>query len=359
MAYSRILIIRLSSAGDIVLTFPAFFYLSDKFPEASIDWVVDARFSPLLDLLPGVNKKIVFPGKTLKDKSKSLSERFSALRLFLGGLRAEKYDISIDFQGLFKSGSIAFASRSKKRFSFKPGGHDSREMNHLFQTDLIDPEKPFIEGLSTKISHRSLMLASKAAGGDIQKTPIKLQIPTEDREKAASFFNEARKKFEFDKVIVLNPFTNWATKTWPVEKWIELIKLSRRDPRFLKTLFVLLWGPAELAAAEKIAADAGSGTTLSPPTTLREVFAVLDRADLAVSGDSFALHAAYVLGKPTVAIFGASDPLRCAPYGEKAETVTLKLPCQHCFKKTCRLNTNACIRDIDAGAVLESMIKLI
>jgi len=358
MAYSSILIIRLSSAGDIVLTFPAFFYLANKFPRAKIDWVVDARFSSLLDLLPGVNKKIVFPGKTLKDKTKSISERFSALRLFLGGLRADKYDLSIDFQGLFKSGSIAFASRAKKRFSFKPGGHDSREMNHLFQTDLVDPEKPFTEGLSTKIFYRSLMLASKAAGGDILKTPGKLQIPAEDHEKAASFFEDARKNFEFDRVVVLNPFTNWVTKTWPVEKWIKLITLSRRDDRFFKTLFVLLWGPAELSAAEKIAREAGPGTMLSPQTTLREVFAFLDSSDITISGDSFALHAAHMLGRPTVSLFGASDPARCAPAGEKAETVTLKLPCQHCFKKTCRLNTNACI-DIDASAVLENIIKLI
>ncbi|HNY13795.1 MAG TPA: glycosyltransferase family 9 protein, partial [Candidatus Wallbacteria bacterium] len=355
----KILIIRLSSAGDLVLTFPAFFYLLNKFPDSSIDWVVDARFSSLLDLLPGVNKKIIFPGKTLKDKTRPLSERFVALRRFLGELRAEKYDLSIDFQGLFKSGFIAFASKSKKRFSFKPGGHDSREMNNIFQTDLIDAEKPFAEGLSTKIFYRSLMLASKATGGEIGKMPIKLSIPIEDREMADSFFVEARKKFEFDRVIVLNPFTNWATKTWPVEKWIELIQLSRRDPRLVKALFILLWGPAELSSAEKIAAEAGPGAMLSPPTTLREVFAILDRADITVSGDSFALHAAYILEKPTVALFGASDPARCAPVGEKAETVTLKLPCQHCFKKTCRLNTNACIKNIDACAVLENIIKLI
>jgi len=176
---------------------------------------------------------------------------------------------------------------------------------------------------------------------------------------ANAFFEEARKNFEFDRVIILNPFTNWATKTWPAEKWIELIKLSRRDPRFLKTLFVLLWGPAELAAAEKIVSETGPGTMLSPPTTLREVFAFIDGADITVSGDSFALHAAYALDKPTVALFGASDPARCAPVGEKAVTATLKLPCQHCFKKTCRLNTNACINGIDASAVLSSIIKLI
>ena len=71
MKYSKILIIRLSAAGDIVLTFPAYFFLAEKIADVKIDWAVDERFTDLPGLLPGLNKKIVFPARTLKSPAGS------------------------------------------------------------------------------------------------------------------------------------------------------------------------------------------------------------------------------------------------------------------------------------------------
>ncbi len=357
MKPSKILIIRLSAAGDIILTFPACIFLIKNFPEAKIDWAVDERFSDLPGLVAGVNKKIIFPGKTLKNKNLSAAEKIKAAWNFIKEIRRENYDLVIDFQGLFKSGLISFLSGAKVRAALAPGGHDSREFNHWLNNKIIkiDSDNP----ISSKILYRSLNLAARAAGAVSPEnfTMEKLVVPPAGRAEIGSFFETIRHKSKNGKIIALNPFTNWPTKTWPAEKWMELIREFRREDKLKNFAAVILWGPAEKETAEKIAAS-DELTFISPPTSLVEVFSVLERCDAVVSGDSFALHAAFVLNKPVAALFGASDPARCAPFGEKTVLATQKLECQHCFKRTCPLGSCDCIKNLQAVDVLKAILSL-
>lgn len=354
MSEKNFLFVRLSSAGDVVLTFPAYFHLRRAMPESRVFWAVDERFEGLLDLLPGV-EKIVFPGKTLKKSGPPAKEKMAAAASFVRLLRNASCDAAIDFQGLFKSGLISYLSGARLRLAFAPGGHDSREMNHLFQTRLVAPDA--LHPLSGRILYRSICLAAAACGASPSMPEVRLSIPEADRAKIDSFFDEQRRKAPFGRVILLNPFTNWPTKTWPAEKWRELIGILKRSPEFSDALFVVFWGPAERSAAEGIVSGLG-GAVLAPDTTLRESFALIGRADAVVSGDSFALHAAFVSKKPVVAIFGASDPSRCAPFGSAARTVASSLPCQHCFKKACPLGTGECIKGVAPDSVANALFSL-
>lgn len=379
MKYSKILILRLSAAGDIVLTFPAFFFLSANSGGAAIDWAVDERFTDLLDLLPGVNKKILFPSKTLKSKTVSYMAKVSAAWNFIKEIRRGGYDLVIDFQGLFKSGAVSFLSGCRTRAAFAPGGHDSRELNHWLNNKIISV--PETGPLASKIIYRSICLAAGAidTAPPAGYEPGKLITPPADNFKINSFIDEIYGRSGIgggavSKIITINPFTNWPTKTWPVDKWIELIKLVRRDEALKTAAVVVLWGPAEKAAAESIAAS-DELCYISPPTSFKEVFCLIDRSCAVISGDSFALHAAFVLNKPAAALFGASDPARCAPFGDKAVLVTQNLQCQHCFKKICPLTgaaaeetkketaaggaVNACITGILPEEVFKALRKII
>lgn len=361
MKYSKILILRLSAAGDIVLTFPAFFWLAENCAGAKIDWAVDERFAGLLDLLAGLNRAVVFPSKALRGKSSSLAAKSSAVWRFVREVRRERYDLVIDFQGLFKSGAVSFLSGASVRAAFAPGGHDSREMNHWLNNKIVAiPAGSGGDALSSKIIYRSIYLAARAIDRDPPAgySMGRLVEPGPGRAGLGAFFDEIRRGGRAGRIIALNPFTNWPTKTWPAVKWAALIASARKRPGFADAAFIVLWGPSEKETAEKIAA-ADELAFVSPPTTLREVFCVLDRCDAAVSGDSFALHAAFVLGKPVVALFGASDPARCAPFGPNAATVTPGLSCQHCFKKTCARGTEECIKMIEPAAVLDALASVI
>ena len=359
MKYSKILIIRLSAAGDIVLTFPAYSFLRQAFPDAVIDWAVDERFSGLIDLMPNLGRKIIFPGKTLKNKNISLLDKIRSMLTFIKEIRRERYDLIIDFQGLFKSGIISFLSRGGIKAGFAPGGHDSREMSHIFKNRIIKfNDSEACEELKDKILYRSLYLASKASEIDLIIPDVKINFCDSGTKKAVEFYEKIELKQHLAKKIILNPFTNWVTKTWPIENWIELIKIARSDEKLKNTGFIIMWGPAEKALAEKIV-SCDNMSFMAPDTTFNEAFSILDGADAVVSGDSFALHASFILKKKTIALFGASEPARCAPFGGNSITISAGLECQHCFKKTCRFNTEECIRKIAPQNVLNALKELV
>lgn len=119
----RILIVKMSSLGDIIHTLPILNYLHFHFPQAKIDWVVEKRFSELLQSQPLIAKVIEIP---LKEKGGSL---LSSIR----NLRKEKYTHLFDFQGNIKSGVFTFLARSKVKVGFSFSS--VREWPNILVTD--------------------------------------------------------------------------------------------------------------------------------------------------------------------------------------------------------------------------------
>jgi len=117
----RVLLIRLSALGDVVHTIPAAALLRKKLPNAKLSWVVEAPFVELLENNPAVDEVILFPKKLIAKELKNplcWSSPESELRKFTDDLKRRKFSAAIDFQGLFKSGVIAFLSGAPVRVGF-------------------------------------------------------------------------------------------------------------------------------------------------------------------------------------------------------------------------------------------------
>src|ERR1700722_5893323 len=127
MAEPRFLLVRLGSLGDIVHALPAGRALRDSFPEARIDWVVDSKWKRLLEGNSDLSNVISL-------KSKSASGISDAVR----HLRAAKYTHAIDFQGLYKSALLAFASGAPRRIGFQRS-YAREGFASLFYTDRLNP----------------------------------------------------------------------------------------------------------------------------------------------------------------------------------------------------------------------------
>ena len=132
-APKRILIIRLSAIGDVLRVLPAFQVLKKHYPGSHIGWVVEDSAKDILQAHPGIDEVFVFPKKSIARKLKSisgigagLSEFFS----FMKQIRHERFDMVIDFHGLFKSGIISLMSGAPERVGFEAG--ECREGNFLF-----------------------------------------------------------------------------------------------------------------------------------------------------------------------------------------------------------------------------------
>src|SRR5579883_379263 len=135
----RLLVIRLSALGDVVHTLPAVARVKQLHPETHVTWIVEQAFADILQNNPLVDEVIIFPKKALAaDLKNPLTwlKSDSQVKRLLAELRSRKFNAAIDFQGLFKSGAIAFLSGAPIRVGFT----QSREFSDRFLTHKLDAD---------------------------------------------------------------------------------------------------------------------------------------------------------------------------------------------------------------------------
>jgi ADP-heptose:LPS heptosyltransferase len=155
---------------------------------------------------------------------------------------------------------------------------------------------------------------------------IPLLIPEEDQQYIAS---QLRRFNVEDKPVLLNPGAGWVTKRWPSKRYGQLGRRLRED---LGAPVLFTFGPGEEYLIQE-ASD--SGPTISFPTTILQLAALLRRSRVLVAGDTGPLHLAVAMGLPTVAILGPALPWRTGPYGAKHRIVMHSRSCPHPYQRTC------------------------
>src|SRR5215469_5646307 len=126
----KILIVKLSSIGDVVHTLPAAAALRRSFPVANIVWAVGPRASEIPRHCPAIDRVIEL------ESGQNGESRLGGFQRQLAEVRSERADLVIDFQGLLKSGAVAFASGAKRRIGF--AGPDLREKaSGVFLTEQV------------------------------------------------------------------------------------------------------------------------------------------------------------------------------------------------------------------------------
>jgi ADP-heptose:LPS heptosyltransferase len=113
VAFVRVLIVKPSSLGDILHTFPAVYALQQAFPQLDLSWVVNRSLAEIVEMLPGIDRVIAFPREEL-----GVFKGCSALRSFRRELLAQPYDLALDFQGLLRSALICKFSKAPIRVGF-------------------------------------------------------------------------------------------------------------------------------------------------------------------------------------------------------------------------------------------------
>jgi lipopolysaccharide heptosyltransferase II len=158
--------------------------------------------------------------------------------------------------------------------------------------------------------------------------------------------------------ITLQPGARWANKRWPAENFARLISGLGAD--FPDTRFAVLGSNEDKALGEIIAKAAPSRcVNLCGATSLPEMVEWIRLGDLLITNDTGPMHVAAALGKPTVALFGPTEPRRTGPYGQLQNVLRLDLPCSPCMKSTCHFEKlNECLRGLSTAAVAERIKKM-
>jgi len=258
----NILAIRLGAMGDILHTLPAVEMLHRRNPEARITWIAEERWHPLLKGNPALSGLLPFNRRSL-----------GALRETRRELRALELDLAIDFQGLIKSGLVAWQSGAPRRL----GSSRTREAAAGWF---------YTEKLAVCASHVVEQHAELLGGLDLRPAWLPAGVP--EGELPAGPF------------VLASPFAGWVSKQWPLEHYAELAGM-------LPLPLVLNVAPAQAAQV--------AGLGLVHVSSIAGLIDATRRARAVVGVDSGPLHLAAALGKPGVALFGGTDPARNGPYG--------------------------------------------
>lgn len=295
----NILIIKPSSLGDIVLALPALTALRKSFPDARISWLIRPEFAPLLQNHPHLDEIIIFDRKHL-GKAWFHPGATRSLLYLIKRLRRAEFDAVIDFQGLFRTASLAWLSNCKKRF----GIAGAREFAHLFYTNKIKQTKDCIHLVDFYLK------IIEAAGA----TELDVQFIIPEHPEAADAVKSLLESHNvsLDNYVVFIPGSAHEDKRWPVERFAELAE--RISSQF--ELHVVATGDAgEAALVEKLKELANvTVTNIAGKTSLSELVVLLKNARLVVSNDTGPGHIAAALSTPLVLMFSWSNPARIAPY---------------------------------------------
>lgn len=307
-AYKNILIMKPSSLGDIVLALPALTALRRNFPGARISWLVRPEFAALLENHPDLDEIIVFDRKLL-GKAWFRPHAFGALVSLVRRLRAGDFDVVFDFQGLFRTASLAWLAGCRKRF----GRAQAREFAYIFYTDKVHHDME-----CAHLVDYYLRIIQTAGTRDIGVEFVLPKAP-EAAESVSRLL--ASQKVSPDNYAVFVPGSAHADKCWPTERFAELA--DKITAKFGFSIVATGTEP-EAGVVEKLKCQAKVPVAnLAGQTSLSELMALLRGARLVVSNDTGPGHIAAASGVPLVLMFGRSNPIRVAPYRRKECVVAI------------------------------------
>ena len=322
----RILIIKPSAIGDVVHALPVLNLVRRRWPEAQVSWVITPACAGLVENHPQVDEVIRFE-RELWSRTWRSPRALANLIRFAREIRARKFELVIDLQGLLRSGWIAAQSKAPVRVGFA----NAREFGWMFYTHRVPMR------WEDHAIDRNLCM-SEALGLGRGPVEFVFAVDDSDRDSVGRLLPPGRR------FAVLLPGTNWQTKKWPVEKFAALV-------RPLQKCFDLASVVAGSADERELAAAIPGAIDLCGRTSLRQLVALLERATLVIANDSGPMHIAAALGRPMIVLHGPTSPLRTGPYGHLDSVVRLDLPCSPCFSRRC--SHQSCLRWLGIEPVLE------
>jgi heptosyltransferase-1 len=333
----RVLLVKLSSLGDVVHSFPAISDAAGAIPGLEIDWLVDEAFAPLARLHPAIRNVISLPIRRLK---KAPRATFSEMRDRIGELRTTDYDVLIDAQGLVKSAIAGRFAKARRRHGFARGS--AREGLATLTYD-VGHDLPETEHMATRIRR----LFAAALGYPMPPAEIWPVLPRGVAQSPS-------------RTIVLVHGTSWKTKTWTAAGWHRLAALCAEEG-FEIVLFA--HGAVEEARVAQIAQGIDSIRRM-PPSALEAVIPVLASASGVVTVDTGLGHLAAAFGIPTVGLYGPTNPGLTGLAGRHVTELVAHRPCAPCEQTQCRIQPDfgegpPCLADHTGEQVWSALQKLI
>jgi lipopolysaccharide heptosyltransferase I len=332
----HILITRLSAIGDCILTIPLAVAAKRLWPNCKLTWVVDCAAEQLLRDHPCIDQLIRIEKGWLKSPSTWIYLREE--------LQSQGFDLVLDPQGLTKSAALGWLSGAKCRVGF--------DFSHAREL------APFLANRRVKRTQRHmadtyLQLLSPWMQYTAGSGQFEMPVYTAAAERASAILDELDLRHRA--WVAMNPGAGWNTKQWPVERYGQLARGIFEETGHDSIVF---WaGHDERLMANVIAEESRGAARVAPATNLCEIFEMLRRTSLLVSGDTGPLHMASAVGTPAVSLHGPTWADECGPYGNRH--VAVQSPMPQLSKKLVRRGPNIAMQAIELSEVQRACQKML
>lgn len=324
----NILVVKISSLGDIILSFPSLKAIRQAFPEAKISLLTLKKYYPLLDDCPYIDKVI-----TLENDYKKLN----SIAKIAKTLRRMSFDYIIDLQNNRASHFISFLSFARYSFgySLRWGGLLSNRIHYNRNSSPLKSQEEILQLLGIRLKEKKLIFWKQTNQRD-------LGLPKADLIG-----------------INLSASWRWTSKNWPVKHIVRLTELVQKN---FPTAKILLIGEENTKErAEQIEQSLKiKPINLCGKTSLSDLPVLLKQLKVFVTPDTATLHLALSVGTLVIGLFGPTDPKRHSVASDKLTIFSEQLPCSFCYSPNCKLSEgNLCLEKITPQIVFNKIKEII
>lgn len=342
------MIVKLSSLGDIIHTYPSSSFLKERFPDAKITWLVEKRFEWAVKPLPHIQRVLSIDLKKMRKQlfSKETWKDFFALA---GDLRKESFDLIFDFQGNCKSGLFTKLAKGKEKIGFDFA--TCREWPNALSTTRryrIDKDLPPIE--------RSLLLLKEHLGSKKDEIYATYLAPEQVEIEKIDLLTSKMKK----PLVLLCPHSAWDQKKYSVDRWIETFSALQEEIPF--ELIVIYGSEKEKIESESICETLDFAKAIGE-LSIAGLQYLMRKASLVIGVDSGALHLAASALIPTFSLFGPTSQNIYQPKGSLHSSIQGKCPFDRLFERRCShvkgCKESPCMKMLDPKQVVEELKKIL
>ena len=340
MSYTNILIVKLSAIGDVIHALPVVPALKKCFPQARITWVVEKPAYDILTNNPYIDEIIIFD----KANFKTLGGLLRHAPEFVAKLKARRFDLALDLQGLFKSSAIVFLSGAGTRLVYE----NAREGSQLLSRRVVGSYS------AGHVVERYLDVV-RGLGCQVDQPVFPVVITADEVKRTRSIMAHAGLS-EGTPYVVMALGANWPNKIWPAEKFAELCDRLYTAEKFIP---VVIGGPGDGPLLARLLAKVQiPPISLVGKTSLKQLAYVIKNASAFVGGDTGPMHLSAALDIPTIALMGPTDQIRNGPYGNTHRVILADRQCIGCWQRKCSEGWD-CLASISVETVYSQLLEII
>lgn len=340
---SRILVVRLDTIGDVLLSEPAIAALRQRFPNARLDAVVAPVGKAVLAGSPDIDNFFIYDAPwhaAWRGRPVKWRDEWGKLGPALGELRRQRYDLALELRGDFRD--ILFTAAVGARITVGSGW---RGGGFMLDHDVnINQKRHQLE---------STLAIVAATGAPATPRSPRLYVQPEHRRRA----QEALAAADNQTLVAIHLGAGFPSKRLPLSSFLKTAHAL--VPNGTRRL-VLIGGEEDRPLADKFLTAGPTDTiNLVGSLGLLETAAVLERCQLFLGNDSGPMHMAAAVGTPVVCFFGPSEPYRYRPYGVEHRVLEVELDCRPCDFVHCVHREYLCMNRIAVADIVAAAEELL